>query len=227
MSVSLIADFKSFAAAANAVVADSERTFPEFANSRMLFVAKKAIEDTEKADANRIAYQLAGNVRTKIRISRKTGKRKAVRQYDVMEDSLAARIVNAKLKAAGQSLIWGRELAKAARRLIGARLRSVAFIRSGWVYAIRTLAPLVGQSSIAPGATKMSGQVKGYAYPARFAISSVVKCEIGNTALIEDKRSPMAIAERGLSSAVRREQSEMLARWQKKLQPVMDKYSAR
>jgi hypothetical protein len=159
MSAQLTVDFQNFSRACNEVVKSSERTFPEFANSRMLFVSKKAIEDTEKADASRIAYQLAGNVRTKIRISRKTGKRKAVRQYDVMEDSLAARIVNAKLKAAGQSLIWGRELAKAARRLIGARLRSVAFIRSGWVYAIRTLAPLVGQSSIAPGATKMSGQV--------------------------------------------------------------------
>jgi Mg/Co/Ni transporter MgtE len=95
---------EEFNRAADVCVQHSERTYDKFINSRGLHVAKKAIEDTEKADASRIVYQLAGNVRTRISVSRKTGKRKTTRQYDATEASLAARIINARRVNAASAL---------------------------------------------------------------------------------------------------------------------------
>lgn len=149
------------------------------------------------------------------------------RKYDVMEDSLAARIVNARLAKSGESrLVWGKELAKKARQLIAARLRAVAFIRSGWIYAIRALAATIGGGSFAAGSARMSGQPKGYARPARRAVNSVVMAEIGNTALLSEK-ARSSVATRGLAKAFDRERREMLAHAFKTLQPVMSGVSAK
>lgn len=227
MSAELKIAVQEFNRAAQACIERSERTYDRFINSRALHIAKKAIQDTEKADANRIAYELAGNVQTRLRVSRKTGQRKASRKYDVMEDSLAARIVNARLAKDGSArLVWGKELAKRARKLIAARLRAVAFIRSGWIYAIRTLAATVGGGAGAIGAARMSGQPKGYARPARRAINSNVTAEIGNTALLsEDARSK--VAAKGLARAMDRERREMVDHAFKIFQPVMNSVSAK
>jgi hypothetical protein len=227
MSAALTIDMREFNRAAELCIAHSERTYPQFINGQLLAVTSQAIKQTEKADANRIAYEMAGNVRTKLRTSRKTGKRSATRQYDVIETSLAARIINARLKASGMPLIWGKELAKAARRMIGARLRAVAFIRSGWVYAVRTLSREVGYSSGRADAAAMRGQPKGYAIPAKRVVSGAVTGTAVNTALIQNERTPMPVAMRGLQAAINYVARDMLDHLQKKLQPVLNQYSAR
>lgn len=207
----------------------TERTYSQFVNSRAFFVAKKAMEETEKADADKIVFQLAGNVRVKLGVSRKTGQRTMKRQYDVLEGSLAARIINAKLKADGKKMIFGKEMMQAVKRMIGARLRAVAFIRSGWIYAIKTLAPLVGGGKGASifGNARMTGAAKGYAKPASAALSSIVQCEIGNTALLQGKHSsPMKVGLKGLEKAMAREAQEALNHLREKLGPTFKGFSA-
>jgi hypothetical protein len=229
MSASITVSLQEFHRAAELAIQRSERTYPQFINGQSLAVASQATKLTEKADANRIAYEMAGNVRTKIRVSKMTGRKKAVRQYDVMEGSLAARIINARLVERGEKPIFGRELVKAARKMIGAKLRSVSFIRSGWIYAVRTLSAAVGYSagSQAGNTARMMGQPKGYARPARTAISSMVTCEIANTALIEEGRTPMPVALNGLEAALRFVARDMMAHLAKKLQPEFNAVSAR
>lgn len=215
--------------AAEQAVAHSERTYPQFINGQALSVALRAVKQTKKADASRIVYALVGNVRTKVRVSRKTGKRVATRQYDVAEESLAARIVNARLVERGEKPIFGKELVKAVKRMIGARLRAVAFIRSGWIYAIRTLSATVGYSArpASGEAARMRGQAKGYARPARSVLSGTVAAEIGNTALIHEQRNPMPVAQRGLELALRETARDMMEHLRKKLQPICTAVSAK
>jgi hypothetical protein len=174
MSVTLNIAGEEFHRAAEQCIRHSERTYDQFINGQALAVASRAIKETEKANADRIAYELAGNVSTKIGTNRKTGKRTTRRQIDVLETSLAARIVNARLVARGEKPIFGRELVKVARRMIGARIKATSFIRSGWIYAVRTLASAVGYSAGARDGARMTGQAKGYANPARPAVNSVV-----------------------------------------------------
>ncbi len=226
MSAELKISMQEFNRAAELCVQRSERTYDKFINSRALHVAKKAIEDTEKASADKIVFELAHNVAAKSRISRKTGKRKITRTYDLSEQSLAARIVNARLVARGEKTIWGAELVRKAKRMIGGRTKAVAFIKSGWIYAVRTLGAAVGGGAGVLGATRMSGQAKGYAKPARRAINSVVTAEIANTALLsEDARSRVAV--KGLAKAFDRERKEMLEHAFKTLQPVFSSVSAK
>lgn len=225
MSATLEISVKEFSRAAEICIQRSERTYDKFINSRALHVAKKAIEDTEKANGDKIAYELASNVRTQMRVSKKTGMRKTLRKYDVMEDSLAARIVNARLSKAGEALVFGKELAKKARRLIGARLRAVAFIRSGWIYAIRTLGAAVGGAGSNQGAARMTGQPKGYARPARRAVNSVVMAEIGNTALLSE--AARSVGQKGLAKAFDRERKEMLDHAFRTLKQPVESVSAK
>lgn len=226
MSANMTFALHEFHRAAELCVQHSERTYPQFINGQSLAVAARAIRETERANAQQIAAQLAKDVSVKTRVSTKTGKEKRTYRYKVDENTLAARIINARLVARGETPIWGKELAKAARRLIGARLKAVSFIRSGWIYAVKTLAASVGYASARGDSARMTGQPKGYARPARTAISSAVTCEIANTALLQDERTPMPVAVRGLDAALRFVSRDMLDHLAKKLQPVFKQFSA-
>lgn len=227
MSAEIKIDFTEFNRAAEQAIRHSERTYPQFINGQALAVASRAIKETDRADASRIASELAKNVTTKTRVSTKTGKTKTSYRYSVDQNTLAARIINARLVDRGEKPIWGKELTKAARRMVGARLKAVNFIRSGWIYAVRTLAASVGYSAGPRDGARMTGQPKGYAIPARSAISSMVTTEIGNTALLQDKRTPLPVAQRGLQAALNFVAKDMLDHLAKKLQPVFQEVSAK
>lgn len=211
---------------------NSSRTYPEVANGQSLAFASRAIRATEKASANEIAVEL-GQIATQRRVSKKTGRVSFRRIFRTDTSSLAHIIVNWRRRKQGQNAIWGDELDEKAKRLIGARLRAVAFIKSGWIYAIRTLSRAVGygdrRDRIGRGETaRMSGQPKGFARPARTAISSLVVCEIGNTALIShDGRNPLPVAERGAQRAMQETIADMRRHMEQKLGRVLKRYSAR
>jgi hypothetical protein len=122
MSAELTIATAEFARAAKICIERSERTYDRFINSRALHVAKKAIEDTEKANADKIVYELAGNVSSKRSVSKKTGKVSFRRNYDLgkgfatsfniasrrVDSNLAGMIVNARLTRSGERPIWGK-----------------------------------------------------------------------------------------------------------------------
>lgn len=227
MSASLHIAGEEFHRAAEQCIKHSERTYHQFINGQSLAVASRAIKETERANAQQIAAQLAKNVSVKSRTSAKTGKVRNSLKYSVDQNTLAARIINARLIARGEKPIWGKELSKAARRMVGARIKAVNFIRSGWIYAVKTLSAAVGYSAGPRDGARMTGVAKGYAKPARPAVNSVVSAEIANTALLRDKRTPLPVAERGLSAALSFVAKDMLAHLAKKLDPVFKEVSAK
>lgn len=213
------------------VAKESSRTYPEVCNGQSLALATRALRGTQKADANRIAYEL-GQIATRKSVS-KTGRVSFRRVYDQSQDTLAHRIVISRLKKSGQPIPDASEIDRMAKRMRGARLRAVAFIRSGWIEAIRILSRLVGykdargQRPRASEGARMTGQAKGFARPAQRAFSSVVSCEIGNTALLQDERSPMPVAMAGLQAGFAESVKDMRTHLEEKLSGVFKKYNAK
>jgi hypothetical protein len=222
----------------------SERTYDAFINGQGLRVASFAVRETEKANAAKLKASLWSLYGGKE--SAGEGKKIYKNQYGSFSrrasrwskaggaKPMVYLLVNAARRARGEKRLAGAEMSRAAKKLVGARVRAVAFIKSGWVWSIRTLSAAVGYSARAGGAASVSGKPKGYAKPARRAINSTVTCEIGNTALIAEsaartgsrKGSPMTIAERGLARARDLTAKDMIAHLAKKLQPVLNKFSA-
>lgn len=217
--------------------AESSRTFPEFLNGQALRLATNAIQQTEKADANKIAWSLGQTDRRYV--NKRTGK--ALKTPKRVFGSSAAslnlyRIVNWRRVRAGKEPLGGKAMSKPARAMRAASLRSTGFIASGWVSAVRGLSRIAGyadrKSVTMPRAT---GAQKGFVQPATPAINAVVSCTIGNTALLAEtarrtglrKGAPMRKAERGLSVARDLTAKDMLAHLARKLQPVLNKFAGK
>ena len=225
--ITLDLDTKEFDRALQLAVTYSDRTYPQVANGQGLALAKRAMTHTEKASADKIALFL-GQIATQKKVSKK-GKVSFKRIFQ-KEDSVAHRIVNALLRKQGKPMVWGDELNARARRMIGGRLKSAAFIKSGWIYVIRGLSRLVGYGDDRekgnPAGARMTGQAKGYVKPATSTLSGVVTCEIANTALIEhDGRNPMPVAQAGLQAGMDESARDILKHLEEKLGPKFKELS--
>lgn len=212
---------------------NTSRTFPEILNSKAYFIARASTWFTAKADKLRIQTGL-GQIVTVNRLNKKG---KTVRKRELIlvkaenNAPLAALIINARRRAAGQPGLKGGEMERAIRKLIGARTRSVAFLKSGWLPAIRTLAPLADRRG-APAqdpAARIIGQPKGTAIPARGGLqikSTIVNLAFGNRADSESKARAMRVAERGLQRAFDNEVASMNQYFERKMKPDADKFNA-
>lgn len=216
--------------------AQSSRTFPEFINGQALRLASFAQSQTQRADASKIAATL-GQTSSQI-TNLKTGARlkKAKRVYTARASLDMYRILNWRRVRAGKEPLGGKAMSKPARKFRAASLRSSAYIASGWIWATKTLAKIVGYRDVQRSAgAKVSGAAKGYAKPATFTLNGMVACEVANTALLAEtaartgsrKGAPMRMAERGLAIARNLTAKDMLAHLARKLQPVLDKHSAK
>lgn len=146
----------------------NKKTFREIVNKKALDLAFNAQRLTEAADPKAIEYKL-GAIGNKVGRSRKTGALRKGRRI-LKEDNFAARIVNSRRKKAGQPLIWGKELERAAQKLINARVRAVKFLRSGWLPAIKKLSYSVDRRDRVrwpKGLVKGKAKPKGYGIAAR------------------------------------------------------------
>lgn len=229
-------DTTQFSRAAAQLLTKSSRTSVDFLNGQALAVAARAIKLTEKADANKIAIQM-GQIGTEVKFSKKAGKRRTRRIYDTSVSSLAHRIINARRIKKGEPPIWGDELDKQARRMVTGRLRATAFIKSGWIYAVRQLANVVKgrRPSTAGESVQMKGQPKGWAKPAKQVSpqsNATIVSEIGNSALIALSKSgtrsnPMPLAARGLQAALDLTAKDMMQEYERRLRPVVKEHSAR
>jgi hypothetical protein len=218
------------------VAKHSSRTYPQIVNGQGLALAVDAIKETMKADADKVAHEL-GQIATKIPklYQGKRGKaRFSHRVFRTDIQSLAARIINARRINRKPKLkpIFGDELDKVARNMIAARLKAIGFVRSGWVYAVRTLSRAVGyqdvRSRTKSEAARMTGQAKGYARVARTQFNDFVTCDIANTALLgKGGRSAMPIAQAGLQRAMQLRIADMKRHMQERLQKVFNKYNAK
>jgi hypothetical protein len=231
--ISMAVSAEQFNRVAELAIKHTERTYPEFVNGQMFRLATFTIRETERADDAKIGYRL-GHVGTKIRRRRKDGKLiKGQLIYSDSDQTLAARIINKRRRDRGEQMLFGKELAKAVRRFIGASMRSSEFIRSGWVPGAREFARAVGlPPKMETKRTK--GKPKGYGITAKPTLSGVVTGEMANTALLAEssertgsrKGNPMPIAQAGLDRGRALWVRDVLDHLAKKLAPGFKKFSA-
>jgi hypothetical protein len=209
MSASINFAIDDFKRTAEMLYQKSSRTFPKFVNGQMLKVASEAMRATEKADHGKIERTLGAFYQDKDGKTARIGKR----DWQRMEGTFAAKLVNDRRRASGMKTVWGKELADQARKLIAFRKRSAAFIKSGWIPAIRDLSALAYASGYKKQDrnnfqdAKQYGRPKGSVHPAQFSADGRVGCTIINSALLTLSRfsawngkqsNPMPVAVSGL-----------------------------
>lgn len=167
----------------------TKRTYTEVLNTKAFFIARKALAFTKKASAQDIGDTLGRLVavrRTSLTLRSVKSQRfelAPAREYDA---PLAALIVNA--RAAPGEGKYGPQMTLAIRKMINSRMRSIAFLKSGWIPAIRILEPYArdkrGAAPRDPQA-RIFGQEKGSAVPAiegETMITSIINSALGTGA---------------------------------------------
>ncbi len=171
-----------------------------------------------------------GQVGTKVRRNRKTGRLvRGARVYGG-EGTFAARIINSIRKDKGEPLLWGADMAKAVRKFIGARLRATGFIKSGWIWAIKDIARKVGVKDKrvnikAPRVSAKSNRI-GKGIAARGRVPKPLAL-IENSALQDKPRGDaIAVAEKGLRIGMRITIADMRRHIQKRMSGSLKKFNA-
>lgn len=190
-------------------IAASSKELPTILNSKAYFVARKALWFTDKAAAVKIR-----------RLEKMKGRNGG---------HLVGSIINKRRKAKGENGLYGKEMKVEVDRLIAARLRSVAFLKSGWIPAIRFLDPKAQDKQLAGptvrGATQY-GRPKG---TASAATEAVLSCVIQNLAQAKSDRinALTTIGGRGLNRAFLDEAASMVEYVEKKMKKHADEANRR
>lgn len=130
----------------------SKRDRVEIVNTKGFFIARAAIRNTPKADSNKIR-----------------------KFFNKSNAKIVGMIINAKRKAKGLVGLSGLEMEAAQLTMRNARLRSVAFLKSGWIPAAKGFEKLtkyrrgVARNEVGEGIgrAKQVGRLKGNFSPAR------------------------------------------------------------
>lgn len=158
----------------------SRRDIPVIVNTKAFYIARRATIETPKADKQKIREELRGG-----RLKNTTTARGKTKQ---VKYTLAQLLIVARRAAKGLST-KKRDIADDVKALVAGRLRSIAFLKAGWIPAIKKLEPLADKvaGAKAPRPNKSQsgtqyGKPKGNAFPARDN-SSKAQARIVNDAL--------------------------------------------
>ena len=151
MNVQFKIDDREFKRTLEKYAAVSKRSIPEIVNTKAFFVARRAVVETEKADSSKVR-----------------------RFFNKGTQEIVGKIINARRGKAGKKGLYGDAMAEAQMMMKAARLRSIAFIKSGWLPAIKTLEKFVkykrgaarNEEGSATGRAAIVGKPKGRAKPA-------------------------------------------------------------
>jgi hypothetical protein len=208
----------------------SMKSVKDTINGRLLDILVKAYQRTKIATRAQLEKELG--IVSKFRVSKKTGERKRA-GFSLAEaksspgQSFASLIVNASRVARGEKALGGAELAAAARKMVGARIRSIGFIRSGWIPGLKVFNALrdAAKAGRVRGgrawiAREQVGQPKGTGHPA----TSILKPEAtaSNTTKVAS-----IIGQDALRSAFAESQANMLDILAGNLDKVRAKYANR
>jgi hypothetical protein len=219
--VSVFVPSAEFKQVLNTYAAGSKRRFQDSIYSRLRDVIIRAYLKTKVAAKHLIEHKL-GAVGYKTSISRKTGKftkRKLLLQVGVQE-TLAERIVQTRYRQMhGFGQFLPRDVAREkARKLIAAILRTVGFIRSGWIPALRKLNSKLkdGHSGSDFQSSEQRGAPKGYLTEAKSL--ETLMLEAGNTTKVAGPIGGQALAE-----AFAEVQANMERKIAEAMKPELDK----
>jgi len=198
----------------------SKRTLFEAVNEKAYFVVaggpdtKGVIRLTHKADFERIKSEMGVFLKP---VRSKKGQETKKKRLAVMENYWAQRaviLVIARLRKKKEAIPPASALIKQALAMVRARIRSVGFIRSGWLPALRRLARFskYGKVKFENGETgKKTGVFKGGVSPATESQGKFAKCIIWNSAAGESKHKGALIryGQPALEQAMRDETRSM------------------
>ncbi len=151
------------------------RTLPVIVNTKLFYIGRGAVRLTPKTDPWRITSTL-GQVTTVQRMGKRgrmVNRRMAYLPKSGRLDKapIAALMINKRRQAMGQPGLYGAEMERAVRKLLGARRRSVAYLKSGWLPGIGIVSMGADKSKAPPGdsAARIYGEPKGWGLPAQTA----------------------------------------------------------
>lgn len=137
-------------------------------NTKLFYIARRATVETPKANKASMVQELKGKRMKAVKL--KSGRIKNVKS------TLAELIIwGRRLKSGGSTK--KKDMREEVKKLIAARLRSIAFIKSGWIPAIKrleSLAERIGGAAARPDrSAKQIGKPKGSAKPAREGVRPI------------------------------------------------------
>jgi hypothetical protein len=131
-------------------------------NTKAFYIARRAVAETPKADSS------------------------AIRRFAGLRGGeIIGKMINKRRGMRGEKGLYGQEMQEAVASVIAARLRSVSFLKSGWLPAIKALAPLADKIHGQSGDTISSRGAKQYHGPkgsASIATASRIGATIINSA---------------------------------------------
>jgi hypothetical protein len=153
---------REFDATLKRYMALSKRTPKEVTDTKAFYIARRATLETPKAKLSDIKGDLGRIVNSK-----KKGRYLKLTMADRRPVSLAEAIIRARAHRKGSAQPTKEEIGGLIENLLIVRARSIAFLKSGWLPAIKALAPFAvkrGQPRV-DNTAKQVGQAKGFGRP--------------------------------------------------------------
>jgi hypothetical protein len=210
--VSVYVPSAKFKEVLNTYAAGSKRRFQDSIYSRLRDVIIRAYKYTKVA-ARAVIAQRLGAIAARVSRSRKDGKFR-FRGHVTTEKSLAYRIVQKRHYDAQGKGMPDKEAARAADKFIKAVLKTVGFIRSGWIPVLRRL-----NSKLKDG-SEQKGRPKGFLRESKSAEQLML--EAGNTTKVA-----APIGGEALSRAFAEVQANMERKISESMKPELDKINGK
>lgn len=177
---------------------------------------------------NQKAYWIGLNaIRETYKANKTTIKNDLEKPADKMRGLTVAEaiIVDRRYKNHEKPLTRG-ELRKEARALINKRIRAIGFLKSGWIPAVKRLAPLVNKKVSVGMHNVKKGKDKGGAKPAvESMFTNVVVASIWNDIQADNNPRAQAYMRQGLQRGLDMEAKSMLAYVESKMRKNAEKFN--
>lgn len=136
-STALKVDTREFMRSLRALAVAKNKNFSDVVNKKLYYVARKAVWFTKVADYQRIAQEMGQNY--KPAKGKRTGSFTMVKHSTYANTDkdapLAAILVNFYRGKLGKKGLYGQALKVAVQKMVGLRLRSIGFLKAGWIAA--------------------------------------------------------------------------------------------
>jgi hypothetical protein len=113
------------------------KNFSDVANKKLYYVARRSVWYTQAADYQRIAREMGQNYTAAK--GKRAGSYKMVKHSTYANTDkgapLAAILVNFYRAKLGKKGLYGEAMKKAVQKMVGLRLRSIGFLKAGWIAA--------------------------------------------------------------------------------------------
>jgi hypothetical protein len=213
----------------------TDKTLTEVLNTKAYYIARKALWFTKKADSGDIDKQLGHLVSVTHSVGARMTSKKGLslvsrtrsRNGKDYEAPYAALIINKRRGRKGQKGLYGAEMEQAIRDMLASRRRSIAFLKSGWIPAIRILESFAKDKSkagVPPGNDgAVSRRDHGIAYVAQENAADKVVTIINAAHAQNDKKDALTLyGSRALQVAFDDEAASMEAHIAQKMSDPTD-----